>query len=188
MKNIKVDSYDFTQEGSFPETQWIELVERLSTIFHIDSARQKEIFNNKVMKLTASIPYIAECRNPMRTALSHLSTYLIAATEGGKDIFEHNFTDNDSLFTRLERISHFDGGNSVLIERGMKMLALAMLEDHKSDALEDRRNNKYNPLDMKAWNYKELSKKLRDEINGVNCPALDAVMNINLEIPSYWDS
>lgn len=175
-------------EYQFTEEQWTELVDSLSTVFKISPSRKNRILNNKVMKLTAAIPYAAGCRNPKRVSLSHLAIYLLAATQGGKQFFQHGFHDNDDLFSRLERISHFDGGNEIIINRGMNMLALAMLEDHITDAPGDRAEGKYNPINEGFWNYEKLSAALREKITSVPCKTLDSIMNINSDIPGYWDS
>ncbi|MBF9016377.1 MULTISPECIES: hypothetical protein [unclassified Oceanispirochaeta] len=188
MLNAELYSIELNNEGHFKEEQWTELVDRLSMIFSISPERKIRILNNKVMKLTAAIPFIANCSNPMRIALSHLSIYLVAATAGGKDIFKHSFCDNDNLLMRLERISHFDGGDEIIINRGMKMLALSMLNDHKADAIEDMQMNKYNPINMGVWNYENISKKLIDEIVAIPCQALDLILDVTKDLPGYWDS
>lgn len=176
-------------EHQFPEELWAELVDRLSVVFRISPSRKNHILNNKVMKLTAAIPFAAGCRNPMRVSLSHLAVYLLAATPGGgKEIFQHGFHDNEDLFTRLERISHFDGGDEVIINKGMSMLALAMLEDHKSDAEKDRAEGKYNPINSGFWDYDKLFAELRKKIFSVPCKSLDSIMNINKGVPGYWDN
>jgi len=188
MINAELNSTDFYVEKKFSEEQWMELVDRLTEVFHIAPERKQRILQNRVMKLTAAIPFVAGCSHPARTALSHLSIYLLAASQGGKDLFEHSFPDNDDLFTRLERISHFHSGNEVLIKRGMNMLALAMLEDHKTDAEEDKHNRKYNPLNSGVWDYEVLTAQLRKEISIVPSKELDAVMEINTDLPGYWET
>ena len=187
MINAKLNSSEYYIENSFNEEQWIELVDRLTEVFHIEPERQQRILRNRVMKLTAAIPFVAGCSHPARTALSHLSIYLLAASQGGKDLFGHNFLDNDDLFTRLERNSHFQGGNEVLIRRGMNMLALAMLEDHRTDGAEDLKSGKYNPLNSGVWDYDALSTQLRKDISAVPSKELDAVIEINTDLPGYWD-
>ena len=124
MLNAELKTVDPVVESDFTEARWLELVDRVSLLFHMDADRKEKILGNKAMKLTAAIPFIAGCRNPERTALSHLTIYIAAASEGGKDVFGHNFSDNDDVFTRLERISHFDGGDERLTGRGMNLLAL----------------------------------------------------------------
>jgi hypothetical protein len=187
MLNAELKTVEPVVESDFTEARWIELVDRVSLLFHVDTDRKEKILQNKAMKLTAAIPFIAGCRNPMRTALSHLTIYVAAASEGGKDVFGHNFSDNDDIFTRLERISHFDGGDEKLIDRGMNLLALAMLEDHKADADDDRLKGKYNPVNTGAWRYEETVGKLKDRINAVPCRSMDNIYGPD-QAPGYWDS
>ena len=49
------------------------------------------------MKLVAAIPFLTGCNNPMRISLSHLSVYILAASESGKDVFFHGFKDNGNM-------------------------------------------------------------------------------------------
>lgn len=187
MLNAELKTVDPVVESEFSEARWLELVDRVSLLFHVSEDRKEKILRNKAMKLTAAIPFIAGCRNPMRTALSHLTIYTAAASEGGKDVFGHRFSDNDDLFTRLERISHFEGGDERLIDRGMALLALAMLEDHKADAEEDRLKGKYNPVNSGAWNYEETAAKLKSRIKALPCQAMDSIYGPD-QAPSYWNS
>ncbi len=175
------------QEALFTEEQWIDMVDRISTLFHFSPMKRARMTSHKIMKLVAALPFLADCRNPQRIALSHLATYVIAASDRGKDIFLHNFSDNDNLFTRLERISHFDGGNEIIIKRGMNILALAMLADHKMDSVEDKRNRKYNPINMGAWKFENANENLRKEVLSVSCPKMDEILDIGPGIESYWD-
>lgn len=188
MKQNLLQEESYVHEMDFSLTQWHDLTERISFIFDIDKEKLLIMRSNKVMKLVASLPFIAGCRNPHRIALSHLSIYMLASVEGGKDIFQHNFTDNDSLFSRLERISHFDGGDQLIIKRGMNMIAFAMLEDHQNDKSDDATMRKYNPLNSDAWDYKKEAEKLRREIHSVECPKLDEILNIDTSPLGYWSN
>jgi hypothetical protein len=175
-------------EMNFSITQWYDLTDRISLIFNINEEKVIKMRSNKVMHLVAALPFIAGCRNPQRIALSHISIYMLASVEGGRDTFQHNFTDNDSLFTRLERISHFDGGEPLILERGMNMIAYAMLGDHNHDKNDDAEIGKYNPLNTGVWNFEKITKKLKKEIKEMECPQLDKIMNIDMGPLSYWSA
>ena len=183
----KAQQTEMLQEAAFTQNQWNDLVDRTALLFHFDASRKEKMANHQVMKLVGALPFLAGCRNPQRIALSHLATYVMAASEGGKDLFLHSFADNSDLFSRLERISHFDGGDPVVIQRGMNLLALAMLEDHRKDSLEDRQNRKYNPLNAGAWDYEKMAEELKKAIGSVNCPGMENILSLTPGPDGYWD-
>ena len=142
--NAQQVSIELNEKGFFSNQEWNDLSNRIVKLFQLNNADQKKLVNSKLGKLVASIPYLAACDEPKRIALSHLTTLYLAAHETGKDVFLHNFTDNSSLLKRLDRISHFDGGNQDIIDRGMNLLALIMLSDHIKDCIEDRKEYSMN--------------------------------------------
>ena len=162
-------------EGRFTDRMWEAMVDRLGLVFSLTEERKSAVRDNAVMKLTGALPYLAGCERPDRTALAHLSVYMLAALPGGKDVFAHDFRDNADLFRRLERISHFDGGDARIIRRGMNQLALAMLSDHVHDADEDQRIGKYNPVKAGEWDAAELTGSLLKENEAVDCPRMDEI-------------
>ncbi len=178
---------ELPKEAAFTDRMWNDLVDRTAGLFHFDDPRKEKMANHQVMKLVGALPFLAGCRNPYRIALSHLATYVMAASEGGKDLFLHSFADNSDLFSRLERISHFDGGDPAVIQRGMNLLALAMLEDHRKDSLEDRQNRKYNPLNAGAWDYEKMAGELKKAIASVDCPGMEQILSSGPGPDGYWD-
>ena len=186
MVDIKLSDEPMRMEGEFTQKNWDDLVTRIADLYHFDTDRREGMRQNRTIKLVAALPFIAGCRNPMRVALSHMSVYILASSKEGKDVFLHGFSDNGSLMTRLERISHFDGGDSVVIDRGMKMIAYSMIGDHYHDAESDAAEGKYNPLNSGIWDYKAIVKQLADDIRSVDCPKLDEIMNIEYGPLAYW--
>ncbi len=175
------------KEAPFTQEQWNDLVERTALLFHFDPARKEKMAGHQIMKLVGALPFLAGCRNPRRTALTHLATYVIAASEGGKDLFLHSFADNCDLFSRLERISHFDGGVQAIIQRGMNLLALAMLEDHHKDSREDLQHRKYNPVNAGAWGYNTMKADLKKKIMAIPSPGMERILPVGPGPDGYWD-
>ncbi|MCP4160116.1 MAG: hypothetical protein GY760_08595, partial [Deltaproteobacteria bacterium] len=140
---------------------------------------------NIVLKLVACIPFIANCENPDRIALAHMGTYIMADNPACKENFSHNTFDNENIMKRLMLGSTFMGGIKSIIDRGMNLLALAQLEDHKKDLTIDQNEGKYNPILVGAWNYNTSKKQLLTAINGVPCPDMDAVIP-PAEVQGYW--
>ncbi len=168
------------------EEKWEELINKTTTTFRMTEDEKENIKRNKVLKLVACIPFAANCENPDRTALAHMGTYIMAANPACKKDFNHNFSDNESVLSRLHLGTAFIGGIKSIIDRGMNLLALAQLEDHNADQEIDRVAGKYNPVLAGVWNYKKSKQQLLSAINGVPCPDMDAVVP-PAEIESYWD-
>lgn len=172
--------------GSFLESDWNTLLDVLKRQFNYDNARLESFRENRLLKLVAAIPFVANCENPYRTAIVHLSTMIIAS-EAGKDIFLHNFKDNSSLEKRLFSISHFDGGNQEIIKKGMNLLSLVMLSDHKIDCEGDLNSNKYNPINSNVWSHEKLMSKLLKECNSLPKSQLDDILSAEEATKVPWE-
>ncbi|MCG8453129.1 MAG: hypothetical protein MI717_08115 [Spirochaetales bacterium] len=173
------------QAQPFEESTWENLVSRMAQSFSLDEKKAKAMKENKVMKLVAALPYLAGCEEPGRIAITHLGAYILAASPACRDIADHNFIDSADPYRRLERISHFNGGNSLILERGMKLLALAMVKDHAFDAADDLAKGKMNPVNAGHWDAEELMTRLTQEIEAVECPEMDKVMTAEMA-PEFW--
>jgi hypothetical protein len=91
------------------------------------------------------------------------------------------------VFERLRLISYFKGGNKKIIEKGMSLLALNMINDYKRDIPIDEAIGKYNPMADDSMNHMQLKAKLIKKITSVDCPEMDNI--IKLEGPGtqdYW--
>ncbi len=94
--------------------------------------------------------------------------------------------DNDYLLKRLEMINNFIGGDKEIIERGMSLIALNMISDYARDIEEDRIFCKYNPVGDGVIDFEEEKQRLIEKIESVECPEMDAIMNIDESIQAYW--
>ncbi len=152
-------------EGTkFTKTLWMDIVSKIVEMNNFDQDTRSKIEKHQVIKLIAGIPFIAGCNNPLRTALSHVSIYFLAASKAGKNTFVHTEDDDQDYLLRLERISHFDGGDKTIINKGMDLLALTMIEDYFRDMKEDRTKGKYNPFISGTWNYFQMKNMLSAKI------------------------
>ena len=170
--------------GDFTEEMWHSLTSRLAKVFGLDDEGLSLVRSNRVFKLVAALPFLAQCEEPERLALSHMGTYHLASHPATREVFAHNFLDSSDLFRRLEPISHFSGGDRRVIDRGMKLLAKAMVADHIHDAEEDRKRSKMNPVNAGHWNGDELISQLSAEIEQLPCPEMDAIGPGTL---GFWD-
>lgn len=184
--NILLNSVPVTT-GEFSESNWNDLTDRMALLFNFAEEKKALFKNNRLARLIGAIPFLAGCDQPIRTALSNLTVTYLASHEAGKDVFTHNFSDNESLMKRLEPISHFPNGNPIIADRGMKLLAVIMLSDHNKDKVLDEENGKYNPVSSSIWNYEELIKKLGDQILAVDCPQMDEIISFHEAKASWWE-
>lgn len=151
---------------------WEHLVEQTAQSFRLTNQERDSLKNTKIAQLIGALPFLANCNQPERTSLAHLSIYLIAM-KGSKSEFYHDTRDNNNVLNRLEAINHFDGGDKKIIEKGMKLLALNMVHDYMRDIEEDSLNNKYNPISAGEWDYKTIVRELTADITAIDCPQMD---------------
>ncbi|MBB6479524.1 hypothetical protein [Spirochaeta isovalerica] len=185
MTEKALNSSETLESQSLSDTTWHELIDRMSVLFSLSDDMNQRFKKCKLAKLIAALPFIAGCDDPYRTALSHLSITYLASHEAGKDIFNHNFADNKALLKRLEPISHFSGGHKTIIDRGMNLLAVIMLADHKKDIENDKISDKYNPLSSEVWNFEKQIFHLEKAINSIYCPQMDEIITFE-DAKAYW--
>ncbi len=178
-------SHDFIS-GSFSDDIWDDLTEMIRNVFSFDKAKFTGMRKNPVLKLIGAMPYLANCDEPARTALSHMTVFILAGSASTKEIFSHNFKDSADLERRLERISHFPGGDERIIDRGMKLLSLAMIADHINDLDNDNRFNKLNPVGDGHWDAEEIMMSLRKMLHDNPCPEMDRIIS-PADPPGFWD-
>ena len=103
--------------------QWPTILSDVNSLFHFSPETIEKLAHSRIAKLTAAIPFIAGCKNPVRIAISHLIYVLSAEIPNIAQYFLHSFADNENVLSRLERISHFPDGDPLIIQRGMNLLA-----------------------------------------------------------------
>lgn len=173
--------------GDFDKSQWMDLVERIGTLFNFSELEKKSFSRNRLAKLIGSIPFLAGCDEPERTALTNLTITYLASHSAGKDVFSHNFSDNRSLFKRLDPINNFIGGNREIINRALDLLAVIMLSDHKKDLESDLAADKYNPLSSGIWNFDQEIERIRMRIERYDCPEMDEIINFQEALAFWWE-
>lgn len=117
--------------------QWDYLVTEISNVFRFTNEEKDVFSNNPTAKLIASIPFVANCIEPERTAIAHLCLY-VAELKGFQKYCSHVPSDDSDIFNRLAFISTFEGGNRAIIEHGMNILALIMIENYKRTEKSDK--------------------------------------------------
>ncbi|MDH5657659.1 MAG: hypothetical protein OEZ34_17220 [Spirochaetia bacterium] len=171
---------------NFATEQWPEIVETTARVFRMTPKEKGRLAENKTAMLIGAIPFLADCDQPMRTAISHVAIYHIARAEG-KSIFEHNPGDDRNVFDRLKSIMNFQGGDPVVINRGMNCLALQMVNGYVRDKDSDRFINKYNPVTAGVWNVEEQIDFLSNAIKVIDSPEMEEIYNSDIEPMGWWN-
>jgi len=171
--------------GTFTQEQWYSIATQISAAFRMNEVESDKFRNRKIAQLIAAIPFLSGSKNPERTALSHLATYLLAATTA-RTIFDHAFHDDHDIMARLETISHFEDGDRSIIDRGMRLLALNMVCGYVRDLAKDEASGEYNPVLSGAWDADVLIEHLKKEIEAVPCERMDNVITIPETIFGFW--
>lgn len=155
--------------------QWSYLLTEISKVFSLNSKEIEILSNSTTAKIIATIPFESNCKEPERTAIAHLCLY-IAELKGFQKYCSHNKEDDADIYNRLAFISTFEGGNYQIIEHGMAILALIMIEGYKKSKQKDEKAGVYNPLVSGTWNYQSIKNSLVWKINKLSVPNLDILL------------
>ena len=171
--NLAYQNDDFETDNSMKKLQeipvvtWEYFVQEMKKVFRFTRKETKWFRNCKTAKLIATIPFAAECDEPERTAIAHLCIYL-AEIRGFQKYYAHLPSDDSDLYKRLGFISTFEGGNREIIEYGMNLLALIMIEGYHRSEQKDKQNGTYNPFISETWDYKLLRNKITQSLKDNN--------------------
>ena len=151
----------------------------------MDESERNWLRDKRIAKLIGALPFLAGCEQPERTAVTHLSTYLLSIKET-KPFFNADPSDDIDILERLRLIMNFRGGDPNIIDKGMSLLALSMLDDYKRDIHIDETFGKYNPVGAGSFDYESTREKLLSRIDTVACPQMDEILNSDMGGESYW--
>ncbi|MCF0124780.1 MAG: hypothetical protein HUJ68_03320 [Clostridia bacterium] len=165
----------FNREEFFSK-EWDYLISETSKVFRLTNEETEKLFNNQTARLIATIPFAAHCLLPERTAIAHLGLYLMEL-KGYQQYCAHLPSDDADIFSRLEPISNFWGGDEKVIKHGMYLLALIMLEGYKKSAKKDIKNGVYNPIAVGVWNYHQIKNDLVNKISKLDTGIFDYILS-----------
>jgi hypothetical protein len=175
-----------SNDKRFPEESWHEIVSIVASSFSMEEKRKTALLANPVAKLIAAIPYLAGCREPERSALAHVGTYVLGAGDPAKKVFAHKSQDDYDVLARMAAITGFEGGDPVVINRGMKLLAICMIAGYKRDAGTDM-GKVYNPVAEKRWNADEKIASLANSVAAAPNPEMDEILTSAKAANVWWD-
>ena len=163
---------------------WNKIVDYIAEAFRFTLDEKERLRNHKLAKLIAALPFLAGCKDPLRTAGSHLGTYILSVRV--KDPCNARPSDDEYLLRRLELIGNFIGGDKEIIQRGMNLIALCMISDYARDVEEDKILGKYNPVAAGVLDYEKEKERLIREIESVPCPDMDKIFSVMAGVKTFW--
>ncbi|MCK5201823.1 MAG: hypothetical protein KAR21_25895 [Spirochaetales bacterium] len=166
--------------------QWENILSRAGAVFNFGIEKKEQLKNSRMAKLIAAIPFLAGCNKATETAFSHLTIYLMSLDESAKDIYFHKPEDDDDIYSRLFPISVFNGGNKIIIQCYMDLIALCMLSNYKKNAAEDKAIGKYNPINAGKWDYDTMSANLIQNIDKTSTADISAVYSKEDAVRGFW--
>jgi hypothetical protein len=164
---------------------WNTLCDCVAETFRFTEQEKKAFRQNRTARLIGAIPFAAGCEEPARTALAHLSVYMIEI-RGGRIIGGHTPEDNASPLARLRLISSFKGGDRDIIDHGMYKLALIMLRGYEQSKDDDAWRYIYNPLNDGSWDAEAMKAELTRAHNAHPCEALDVILPDAYGVVILW--
>ena len=164
---------------SVKELNWNYFVNEISKVFKLSKKEYKELDNSITAKIIATIPFAANCSSPERTATAHLCLYM-AEKRGFQEYCAHLPSDDANLLKRLDFISTFEDGDQLIIEHGMHILALIMLEGYYHSATKD------NPIVSGVWNYEQKKNEIVKVLRKIKVSELDDLADEVFAMSSVW--
>lgn len=169
----------------FTNETWLAITRMAAEVFRLAPSEMARLRANTTARLIVALPYIANCEDADRTATQHLTTYLLAET--AENIFDHRIEDDRDVGARLERISHFSGGETMLIRRGMALLELAMVCGYERSMETDKARGVYNPLVSGAWIAESIKSRLVKEIRSIPSQTMDSIFDVERALTGRWN-
>ncbi len=164
---------------------WLTTSKMAAEALRLSISETEALQANRVARLIGAIPALAGCDDADRVAVQHVVTYLVA--QRLEAIFDHRREDDSPLAARLERISHFPGGNRKIIQRGMNLLTLTMISGYERSLLADRKNGVYNPIESGSWDDTREKAQLIKAIRSVKSPEMDAILDLEGALHEGWN-
>ncbi|MFZ4617913.1 MAG: hypothetical protein ACOYM2_17165 [Rectinemataceae bacterium] len=169
-------------ENAMLDGIWEELSRLTAEALRMTDPEAARFSASRVARLVGLLPFIAGCGEAERTALAHLAVWVAANRGGVRTVFDARPSDDSMPESRLATISAFSGGSAVIIDAGMKRLALVMIAGYERDSKVDLARGKHNPVAAGIWN----AQALKSEFSEAN-PDIDLVLTIDQALTAWWD-
>jgi len=173
-------AYQF-QTDSWNLPEWSYFVDEISEVFRLTKEEKASLNESITAKIIATIPFAAGCMEPERTAIAHLCAFM-AELKGFQKYCAHLPEDDFFVFNRLDNLATFKGGDKKIIDHGMNILALIMVEGYKKSMKKDEMNGVYNPFVSGKWNYASIKNNLLKDISSISVPDLDCLLTTKFDL------
>ena len=168
--------------------KWKKIIKDTAEALRMNSEETEWFINKRIVNLIAAIPFLAKCRNPERTALSHLASYVLSIRAATKPYADCVKSDNSvgSISERIKTISYFEDGNQDIIDRGMNLLILNMISGYERDKEDDKLSAKYNPINDGILDFTNEKDRIIKDIKSVNSKDMDGIITIEQAQREWW--
>ncbi|MBF9018857.1 MULTISPECIES: hypothetical protein [unclassified Oceanispirochaeta] len=160
------------------ELLWKELCDRFFETLPSHTGYEKSIRKSVVARLIGLLPFLANTECPMRDSLCNLTIFIFSYYGESRDLFRHSPLDDDEIFDRFLGIMSFTGGKGSIIDRGMSLIVLLVLNCYKKNASEDLTANRYNPLNSGCWDYSGLVEEFSLRVRKTPCRKMDRILKL----------
>jgi len=165
---------------------WEDLAFKICKSFSFTEEESCNFLSNKVAKLIGCLPKIAETKTPERDGCSNLAVYIMSIRDT-KQIYNHQAHDDTDVFARLQDIMNFNGGAQGILQKGMTLLALMMVNDYKRDVDSDILDGKYNPVASGAWDFNLIRAQLIAEYEKNDIQEIDNILLLSETAVLFWE-
>ncbi|HAK47590.1 MAG TPA: hypothetical protein DCO79_16920 [Spirochaeta sp.] len=166
--------------------EWDKISSRVRAVYNFGVEKSEWFKVCKMARLIAAVPFLAGCDKPEESSFTHLAVYIMSIDDSTKDIYFHKAEDDADVYSRLQPISNFNGGNRKVIQCCMDLIALNMVTNYEKDAEEDKAIGKYNPVEAGAWNYGAVSEKLIEDIKSNITSEISEVYTVDDALRGLW--
>ena len=148
------------------------LAEAAQKFYPGDAKAKNKALNSPVARMVASLPFISEC--PDAEALARKNLNILFTEETHPGTYPHRLG-----LTLRQRLAPGDivakAAKPDVAEKGMLLLELASLLDHKRDRAEDLAVSMANPLN-EGMEYQAEQDRLTAKIKAISSPDLDGIL------------
>ena len=151
-----------------------KLIERFVNRYFPHDKKMKDcVEKHPLTLLIASLPFLAESKKPEMYAALNLGI-LVNGTMMN-EYFRHR--KGDPLKARVLPLNNFDSPQRMdVIKKAFLILELMSLEDHRKDALEDKKKGIPNPINDDGLDYDKEKKRLLKGIEKIHEPEIDRLI------------
>lgn len=165
---------------------WESIVSKTAETFRLNDSEADSLRKNELVRMFALLPYFAECPNHEGIGLLNVSIY-ITERVGGREFFIHHEGHDLEYLRRFQPFRDvMAGGKEEVIEKGLALAGLVMLNDYLQDQEEDVARGKYNPLNEGSWDYDSARQALEGKAQALPVQRMDKLFSLAIIRAWCW--